>query len=107
MIEGRAEDLARIGTLEGAFEFVSSRSFGPPAVTAECAARFLVIGGILVVSEPPGAPSRWDEKGLELLGLARGPRISDGASYQVIEKVAETPTLYPRRSGVPNKRPLF
>lgn len=107
VIEGRAEDLARIVTLEASVALVTARSFGPPAATAECAARFLVIGGILIVSEPPEAPPRWDERGLALLGLKRGATVIAGATYQVIEKVEQTPAQYPRRSGVPAKRPLF
>ena len=107
VVEGRAEDLARSEALEESVELVTARSFATPAATAECAARFLVVGGRLIVSEPPGAPPRWDERGLSLLGLERGDTVTDGHTYQVIEKVAPTPALYPRRSGVPGKRPLF
>jgi 16S rRNA (guanine527-N7)-methyltransferase len=106
VVEGRAEDLAR-GDLAGTFELVTARSFAPPAPTAECAARFLAIGGTLIVSEPPGAPPRWDDAGLESLGLRKGASVRVDATYQVITKVAETPTLYPRRTGIPAKRPLF
>jgi hypothetical protein len=37
-------------------ELVVARSFGPPAATAECAVRFLQVGGYLVVSEPRRTP---------------------------------------------------
>ncbi len=40
----------------GQFDLVVARSFGRPAVTAECAAGFLAVGGTLVVSEPPDDP---------------------------------------------------
>lgn len=107
VVLGRAEDLARRADLESSVDLVTSRSFGPPSATAECAARFLVVGGVLIVSEPPDAPARWDEAGLDRLGLRRGPREVPGATYQLLIKERETPAQYPRRSGIPTKRPLF
>ncbi|HWD52570.1 MAG TPA: RsmG family class I SAM-dependent methyltransferase, partial [Acidimicrobiales bacterium] len=57
VVRGRAEESGRLPSLRGRFDLVTARSFGSPAVTAECAAPFLEVGGILVVSEPPGAGS--------------------------------------------------
>ena len=50
---GQGRELARVADFEGRFELVIARSFGPPAPTAECAARLLAPRGALVVSEPP------------------------------------------------------
>ena len=111
VVEGRAEDAARRADLRQAFDAVVARSFGPPAVTAECAVGFLRTGGRLVVSEPPGDEERnadrWPTRGLEELGLASpaaggGP----GASFVVMEK-ARPDDRWPRRVGVPAKRPLW
>jgi 16S rRNA (guanine527-N7)-methyltransferase len=106
---GRAEDLARRPDLEGVAQLVTSRSFGPPAVTAECAVRFLEIGGLLVVSEPPEDDdhTRWPAQGLARLGLASLGRERHGAAFQVLVKVRPTPGEYPRPVGVPGKKPLF
>lgn len=109
IIEGRAEELARNQTLRHHFDAVVARSFGPPSVVAECAVGFLDDAGVLVVSEPPGdTSSRWNAKGLEILGLAVGERIStpDG-SLQVIRVVSRCDDKYPRKTGTPAKRPLF
>ena len=46
----RAEDAGRDPALRGRFDVVTARSFGPPAVTAECAAGLLRPGGELIVS---------------------------------------------------------
>src|SRR5581483_4448045 len=67
VVAERAEDAGR-GPLRGGFDAVIARSFGAPAVTAECAAPFLEAGGVLVVASPPPveedpetAPvGRWD-----------------------------------------------
>lgn len=106
---GRAEELSHDANLEEAFELVVVRSFGPPATTAECAARFLRLGGYLIVSEPPTdeAGRRWDPVGLATLGLERLSMVESGAKFQVLRKTQPTPAQYPRRSGVPAKRPLF
>ena len=53
VLRGRAEELGHQGDLRECFEVVTSRSFGIPALTAECGAAFLAPGGWMVVSEPP------------------------------------------------------
>ncbi|MEI8127271.1 MAG: RsmG family class I SAM-dependent methyltransferase [Actinomycetota bacterium] len=106
---GRAEEVARLPQFSETFELVTARSFGPPGMTAECAVRFLKVGGILLVSEPPDADSlqRWPDAGLGTLGLRAIAQRWDGAGYQIIEKFKETASIYPRKNGVPGKTPIF
>jgi 16S rRNA (guanine527-N7)-methyltransferase len=108
---GRAEESGRSPELAAAIEVVTARSFGTPAVTAECAAPLLKVGGLLAVSEPPDVdgPERWPQGGLAILGLERLPpyRYLDRFGYQLLKKVGPTPDRYPRRVGIPTKRPLF
>ena len=52
-LHAAAEDAGRDDRHRGRFDLVVARSFGPPAVVAECGAPFLREGGRLVVSEPP------------------------------------------------------
>lgn len=109
VVEGRAEELAREANLAESCDVVVARSFGPPAATAECAVRFLVEGGLLIVSEPPAVPqaTRWPRAGLGQLGLKRiTPDDSEGG-YVVMEKIRPTPAEFPRRTGTPGKKPLF
>jgi len=109
VIAARVEEIARIPELVEAFDLVTARSFGPPAVTAECGAQFLKIGGVLIVSEPPddSEPNRWDSAKLGDLGLVAEGRIRHGAAFQVLVKTHSTPSEYPRSIGTPRKRPLF
>jgi 16S rRNA (guanine527-N7)-methyltransferase len=111
VVRGRAEDVGRDDRMRHRFDLVVSRSFGPPAVAAECGAPLLRQGGIMVVSEPPDTPDndRWPVEGLDRLGLtARDATRVDGRfGYQVLESTGPTPDRYPRRSGIPSKRPLF
>lgn len=108
---GRAEELAHDVVLRHQFDVVVSRSFGPPAATAECAAGFLRgAGSTVLVSEPPPEArlDRWPEEGLELLSLRPGPTVdAPPATIQVLEAVDRCDERYPRAVGRPTKRPLF
>ena len=107
--EERAEVVGRSPGWRGRFDVVVARSFGPPAVVAECGAPLLVVGGYAVVSEPPGGrPSRWPVAGLDLLGMTPVAAVAaEGGAYQVLRQEHQCPDRYPRRVGVPAKRPLF
>jgi 16S rRNA (guanine527-N7)-methyltransferase len=109
VIAERAEVAGR-GALRGDFDLVVSRSFGPPAVTAECAAPFLRTGGRLLVAEPPGTTtntSRWPDEGLEKLGMVAGSSVGSPTAAQILVQVDPCPDTFPRRTGIPAKRPLF
>ena len=107
---GRAETFGRTDELRASMDLVTARGFGPPAVTAECAAPFLMPGGQLIVSEPPESEiiSRWPTEGLALLGMTLDRVVSPSpAHYAVVEQRDPCPDRYPRRVGIPAKRPLF
>jgi 16S rRNA (guanine527-N7)-methyltransferase len=99
----RAED---VPDLRGHFVAVVARAFGAPAVTAECAAPLLAIGGRLIVSEPPDtAGDRWS--GAEVLGLSPATILEGPPALAVLSQRVPCPPQYPRRTGVPAKRPLW
>ncbi len=112
VVRGRAEDVGRQTARRGGAALVVARSFGPPAVVAECGCPLLAVGGRMVVSEPPGPAGtgvpRWPAEPLSLLGAAVGPRVrATGATYQSVMQVWPCPSRFPRRAGLPAKRPLF
>jgi 16S rRNA (guanine527-N7)-methyltransferase len=115
VVRGRAEEAGRRADLRGGFDTVVSRGFGPPPVTAECAAPFLEAEGRLLVSEPPAdspgagsdASARWPVEGLALVGLAADGEWSEPYHYRRFVLASPCPDLYPRRDGVPAKHPLF
>jgi 16S rRNA (guanine527-N7)-methyltransferase len=105
--EERAESVGR-SDARGTLDVVVARSFGPPAVVAECAAPLLRVGGLLVVSEPPeDAGPRWPAEGLRRLGLEPGAIADHGFRYHWSRQAALCPDGYPRGIGRPSKRPLF
>lgn len=109
VVTARAEELARDPRHRHAYEVVTARSFGPPAVTAECGAPLLVEAGRLIVAEPPEAPDvRWPAEGLTALGLRdEGIVRTVGATVRVLRAAQLCSERFPRRTGVPAKRPLF
>lgn len=105
-----AEVAGRDDGLRAQADVVFARSFGPPATTAECGAPLLRVGGMLAVTEPPEEPgderepARWPPAPLETLGLALGPRVG---AFQTLCQRERCSDRFPRRTGVPRRRPLF
>jgi len=121
----RAETAGADPSLRAGMDLVVARSFGPPPVTAECAAPFLEPPyGLLIVSEPPpsraaeeeagvsgpdrGAPAgRWPADGLAVIGLVRELDFRLDYGYQVLRQTRPCPDRFPRRPGMASKRPLW
>ena len=103
----RAEDVGRDSLARGQAQLVVARGFGPPAVTAECAAPLLAPAGLLIVSEPPEDRERWPEAGLAQLGLVPVGPFLELAHYMVMRLETPCPDRFPRRVGIPAKRPLW
>ena len=109
MVVARAEDAARREEWRGRLACVVARGFGAAAVTAECGVGFLAPRGELVVSEPPGGDAgRWDTAGLARLGLS-GPEmvVTAGVAVARLRRDGPLDERWPRRSGVPARRPLW
>lgn len=103
---GGAEEGARDPCLRGTCETVVARSFGPPAVTAECAAGFLRPGGRLAVAEPPdGDQERWSEVGLGELGLRRCR--SPVSRIALFRAQSLAPEEVPRKWTAMNRQPRW
>lgn len=103
----RAEVVGRDPALRGRADLVVARGFGPPAVTAECGAPLLRVGGRLIVSDPPDPEPRWPADPLAQLGLGPEPQVRTPAAFTVLTQRTPCPDRFPRRVGVPAKRPLF
>ncbi len=110
----RAELVGREPTLRERADVVVARSFGPPATTAECGSALVRVGGHLVVSDPPRSSAlklqgRWETEPLLQLGLVpvEIQRSRSRFSFAVLQKVVPLSDSFPRRVGVPAKRPLW
>lgn len=115
VLTGRAEDLARQAERREAYDLVVARAVAPLPTLLELALPFVRIGGALAAPKGSGAPQEVSrsERALGLLGgrLVSVARLAvPGAEHPprlvLVRKVAPTPETYPRRSGIPAKRPL-
>ncbi|MEW6276291.1 MAG: 16S rRNA (guanine(527)-N(7))-methyltransferase RsmG [Bacillota bacterium] len=114
-VHGRAEELAHRAGLRGEFDYALSRALAPLPVLIEYCLGFLRPGGFLIALKGPAAAreERASGNALSLLGGAIRevkefalPYLGHRRRLIVIEKVAPTPPGYPRRAGMPAKRPL-
>jgi len=101
----RAEEVGRDQKWRGSSDVVTARSFGPPATVAECAAPLLRVGGRLLVSEPPDQPDRWPADGIAQFGFVDEGPTPEGLRVLLLQDPC--PEVFPRRVGLPAKRPLF
>jgi len=113
VLEERAEVAGRRAPMRAGFDAVMARSFGRPAVVAECAAPLLRVGGWLIVSEPPPTDvsveegDRWPVGPLRSLGLEPVEGVHEDFAYRILRQTEACPDRFPRRDGVPAKKPLF
>jgi 16S rRNA (guanine527-N7)-methyltransferase len=107
VVTARAEELGRDQAHRGRYAWVVARAFARPAVVAECAAPLLQVGGVLMVSEPPEHRLRWPASGVALLGLATGEADLATPRIAVLHQRRRCPERFPRRVGIPAKRPLW
>ncbi|WP_081908992.1 16S rRNA (guanine(527)-N(7))-methyltransferase RsmG [Deinococcus sp. YIM 77859] len=113
---GRAEHLGREPGQREAYDRVVTRAVAALPILAELALPFLRVGGLLVAQKGSLTPEELEagtraaaEVGGELRRVEpfQLPLARDARTLVVIEKVAVTPDRYPRREGVPNRKPLF
>lgn len=112
---GRAEDLAQLGEWRGSFDYICSRAVASLNVLLEYAVPFLKIGGFAYLYKGPEYKEEI-EKAAEALDVL-GAEIKEAIELDVpgleaerylivVEKTKATPKKYPRRAGIPKKRPL-
>jgi len=113
VIHGRAEDLAHDPGHRGAYALALARAVAPLRVLVELALPFVRLGGYLASPKGSGA-QREVREAADALRLCGGEvatvqalDVRDPAPILVlIRKTGETPDAYPRRPGIPTKRPL-
>lgn len=105
VLDARAEALGRGGATREAFDGVISRALAPPAVLCELALPLLRLGGRLdaLVGDAAGAAAE-AENAARFCGGGTPHAAAPGVL--TVAKVATTPDRYPRREGVPGRRPL-
>ena len=114
-LHARAEELGQEEEYREKFDYVVSRAVAPLNILSEYTLPFLRLGGKAVYFKGPDCQKEVDEaeKAIELLGgkLKAVHQVEvpglEGERYLLeIEKVQASPARYPRKAGMPKKRPL-
>jgi 16S rRNA (guanine527-N7)-methyltransferase len=115
VIQGRAEDVAHDPGQRAVYALALARAVAPLPTLVELALPFVQVGGCLAT--PKGsAVAREVREAENALKLCGGvvesmskldvPPPGPAPTLVLVRKIAETPERYPRRSGMPAKRPL-
>ena len=112
---GRAESLAHDVELRESFDVVLARGVARLPVLSELTLPFCKLGGVVVAHKKGDIANELKnaQKAIKTLGGRFDamhpvdlPGLKDNRSLVVLEKIAPTPTRYPRRPGLPKKHPL-
>jgi len=108
VLAGRAEELGHQPSVREQFDRAISRAAAPAPVLLELALPFVTTGGDLIAEVSSVDPHRL-EQAARLLG-GGAPRlerpVAGGTALLVVQKLGPTPAEFPRRPGLPNRRPL-
>lgn len=113
VVTARAEEAGHDPLFRERFDLATARAVAPMASLVELCLPFLRVGGrLLAMKTDAELETRAALPAIELLGgrldqIAAAPSAARAHGQVVIvAKVSPSPALYPRRAGVPVKRPL-
>jgi 16S rRNA (guanine527-N7)-methyltransferase len=112
VVARRAEDAGHDPRLREAFDIAVARALAPLPVLAELCLGLVRVGGRLLAQKTEGEATRTGERAIEVMGgtVIAVHAAPSGARHAgtvvVIGKTRPTPDAYPRRRGVPNRKPL-
>lgn len=111
VVSARAEALGRAPEHRERYDAVTARALAPVRVLVEYALPLLRIGGAAVFPKGRAAAGEVAAAARALRRLGGAAEVYPSASPRVspivvVRKIAPTPPEYPRRAGVPARRPL-
>ena len=108
----RAEEVGRDPHYREAFDVAVARALAPMPVLAELCLPLVKMGGRLLAQKTSSEDVERAIKAIEKLGgalnrVAAAPSPArEAGTVVVVDKVRPTPPAYPRRPGVPSRKPL-
>ena len=112
VVARRAEDAGRDPLLREAFDVAVARALAPLPVLAELCLGLVRVGGRLLAQKTESESRARGERAIEIMGgtliavHAAPSGVRHTGTVLVVEKTRPTPDAYPRRPGVPNRKPL-
>lgn len=115
VIHGRAEELGRNPVHREQYDWALARAVAEMPSLAEYLLPLVQVGGALLAQKGEGAAAEVHEADAAIVTLGGRVRqlvpvelrgLAETRYLVVVDKVAATPKKYPRRPGMPQKRPL-
>ena len=110
VIPERAEHVAQDPEFRERFQSGTARAVSSPSTVAELLVPFLALGGRAILQR--GAFPQSERDALADAAMMLGARVSEERELEgdrrivLLEKTEPTPQRFPRRAGIPEKRPL-
>ncbi len=108
----RAEDVGRDPLYRETFDVAVARALAPMPVLAELCLPLVRVGGRLLAQKTDREDLSVAQRAIDTLGgaingvLAAPSSVRSAGTVVVVDKVRPTPAAYPRRPGIPSRRPL-
>ena len=108
----RAEELGHEPRLRESFDLAVARALAPTPVLVELCLPFVRVGGRLLAQKTDKEEAAAAERAIALLGgsledIVPAPSSARrSGTVMIVTKVKPTPAIYPRRPGVPARKPL-
>jgi len=115
VVTARGEDVGQMPDHREAYDWAVARAVANLPVLVEYLLPLVQVGGAMLAQKGQSGPAETHkaEKALKLLGGRTRqlipvtlPGVADERFLVVVDKVAATPPQYPRKPGVPAKKPL-
>ena len=112
VMDRRAEEVGRDPRLRETFDVATARALAALPVLAELCLPLVRIGGRLLAQKTAGADVAGAARAITLVGggparvVAAPSAARSAGTIVIVEKLRPTPDAYPRRPGVPARKPL-
>jgi 16S rRNA (guanine527-N7)-methyltransferase len=112
VIARRAEEAGRDARLRESFDLAVARALAPTPVLVELCLPLVRVGGRLLAQKTDKEEVAAAVRAIELLGgsldalVAAPSSARRSGTVMIVSKVKPTPAAYPRRPGVPGRKPL-
>src|SRR5438309_2506612 len=112
VVARRAEEAGHDPMLREKFDVAVARALAPLPVLVELCLPLVRVGGRVLAQKTEGEDTGAASRAIGLLGGRLATVVSAPSSARaagtivIVEKVSPTPALYPRRAGIPARKPL-
>lgn len=112
VVARRAEDLGRDPTFRETFDVAVARALAPMPVLVELCLPLVRVGGRLLAQKTEDEDLEGANHAIEIMGgrldrsVAAPSAARSSGTVVIVDKVGPTPPAYPRRAGVPARKPL-